>query len=98
MSEPRKLLREADPRMLVQLTVEELRAMIADILDQKLKARLGNGAAGLLNAEQAAQYLGYSREWVYRNWQKIGGKKIGGKGLRFDDAELQSWVESRKGS
>ena len=99
MSEPAKnILREADPRMLVQISVEELRAIVGDVVEQKLKARLSTARpGGLLNAEQAASVLGYSKDWVYKNWQKIGGKKIGGSGIRFDAAELNRWVESRGG-
>ena len=99
MTEPNKNLREADPRMLVQLSVEELRGIVADVVEQKLKARLLTARpGGLLNAEQAAAVLGYSRDWIYKNWAKIGGKKIGGSGLRFDAAELEKWIESRKGA
>jgi predicted DNA-binding transcriptional regulator AlpA len=95
--EPKNTLRKADSRMVVQLSVEELRAIFADIVDERLKARLANGKPnGLLTAEQAADFLGYSKDWVYKNWQKIGGKKIGGRGLRFDAAELQAWVDSRR--
>ncbi len=69
MSESDKKIREADSRMLVQLSVEELRNIVSEIVEQKLKARLVNGrASGLLNAEQAAEFLGYS---------KIGSIKIG---------------------
>jgi predicted DNA-binding transcriptional regulator AlpA len=79
--------------------VEELRAIVADVLDQKLRARLSNGnPSGLLTVEQAAEFLCYSKDWVYKNWQKIGGKKIGGKGLRFDAKDLQNWIQSRKGA
>jgi len=96
MSEPRKL-READSRMLVQLSVEELRGIVAEVVEEKLKARLSTARpSGLLTVDQAAAFLGYSEDWIYKNWQKIGGKKIGAKGLRFDAAELQSWVDSRK--
>jgi len=99
MSEPKKLLREADARMIVQLNVEELRGVIADVVRMELKAKGTNGAApGLLNAEQAANFLSYSVHWVYKNWAQIGGKKIGKRGLRFDAADLQKWVESRKSS
>ena len=89
-------LRQADPRMLVQISVEELRAIVAEVIEQKLKARLSSARpGGLLNAEQAAAFLGYSKDWVYKNWQKIGGRKIGGSGVRFDAVELQNWVDSR---
>jgi len=82
--------------MLVQLTVEELRAIVAEVVEQQLRARLSNGKAnGLLTAEQAAEFLGYSKDWVYKNWQRIGGKKIGGRGLRFDAGELEKWVATR---
>ncbi|MBI2364094.1 MAG: helix-turn-helix domain-containing protein [Deltaproteobacteria bacterium] len=68
---------------------------MADVVEQKLKALPSARAGRLLNAEQAAEFLGYSKDWVYKNWHKIGGKKIGGSGIRFDAAELNKWVESR---
>jgi len=101
MSEPVKkiipLRPEAVPadKMLVMLTAGELREIISEVVEQKLK-RMSPAQGSLLTTEQAAERLGYSKEWVYRNWQKIGGKKIGGRGLRFDAAELQSWIDSRK--
>ena len=95
MSESKTILREADGRMIVELRVEDLRALIDDVLEQKLRWLLTARPGGLLNAEQAAEYLGYSKDWVYKNWQKIGGKKIGGSGIRFPVADLQAWVESR---
>ena len=98
MSQPKDTLRVPDSRMLVQLSVEEWRAILGEIVDQKLKARLPNGKPnGLLTAEEAAEFLGYSKDWVYKNWQKIGGKKIGGRGLRFDARELERWVATRNG-
>jgi len=99
MSEPRKIVRTVDDRMIIQLSVEELRSIIGAVIEERLRARISNGfAPGLLNAEQAAKFLGYSKDWLYKNWQTVGGKKIGKRGLRFDAAELQKWVESRKGS
>jgi predicted DNA-binding transcriptional regulator AlpA len=80
------------------LTVGELRELVGEVVEQKLRRLSTARPGGLLNAEQAAEFLGYSKDWVYKNWQKVGGKKIGGKGLRFDAAELQSWVESRNGA
>jgi predicted DNA-binding transcriptional regulator AlpA len=90
-------LREADSRMIVQLSVEELRGIVADVVRAELKTRvLSGGPRDLLDTEQAAKFLGYSEDWIYKNWRKIGGRKIGGKGLRFDAAELEAWVASRK--
>jgi hypothetical protein len=37
VNEPAKLLRQVDPRMLAQLSVEELRAIVAEMAGQKLK-------------------------------------------------------------
>ena len=102
MSEPTKkvmpLRADTIPadKMLVTMTAADMRELIAEVVEQKLK-RISMAQGALLNTEQAAERLGYSKQWVYRNWQKIGGKKIGGKGLRFDATELQAWIESRKG-
>jgi predicted DNA-binding transcriptional regulator AlpA len=105
MSEPSKkiipLRQDAAPpdKMLVMMNAGELRELIGEIVEQKLKRVTAWRAGELLNAEQAAEFLGYSKDWVYKNWQRIGGgKKIAGKGLRFDAAELQKWVESRNGA
>jgi excisionase family DNA binding protein len=96
MSEPRKtvpLKPDALPpdKMIVTMTAGELRALIAEIMDQKLK-RLAPERNGLLTVEQAAEFLGYSKDWVFKNWKRIGGKKIGGRGVRFDAADLESWI------
>jgi hypothetical protein len=72
------------------LTEERLRTIIR----QELKAAMP-AHESLLNAEQAAAYLGYDKFWVYRHWQKLGGKKISGKGLRFDRADLERWAKTR---
>jgi hypothetical protein len=50
----------------------------------------------LVCAEAAAEFLGYSKDWVYRHWKKIGGRKIGAKGLRFSRYDLERWAASRK--
>ena len=101
MTEPRSRIRplRADAvtadKMVVTMTAADLREVIGEVVEQKLR-RISPGRPSLLTAEQAAQFLQYSKDWIYKNWQKIGGKKIGEKGLRFDAAELQAWVESRK--
>ena len=100
MSEPKKVIplkpdSVLADRMLVTMTAGELRDLIGEVVEQKLKRLSIAMPRGLLNADETAAFLGYSRDWVYKHWQKIGGKKIGGKGLRFDAAELEKWVESR---
>jgi len=75
---------------MVTITVGELRSLVDEILDEKLR-RLGAGRNnGLLTVEQAAEFLGYGKDWLYKNWRKIGGK-----GVRFDAADLESWIKSR---
>jgi predicted DNA-binding transcriptional regulator AlpA len=104
MSEPARkvvLLKQGTvppDKMLVLMNAGELRELIAEVVEQKLNRLSTARPGGLLRAEQAAEFLGYSKDWVYRNWQRIGGQKIGGKGLRFDAVELQRWIESRRGS
>lgn len=50
--------------------------------------------ADLWDVEQAAEYLGYSRETLYKKVQReqVPYVKIGGM-LRFDAAELDQWIE-----
>jgi len=100
MSEPAKKLVPLNPemippdRMIVTMTAGDLRELIGEIVEQKLK-RFSASRNGLLTVEQAAEYLGYSKDWVFKNWKRIGGRKIGGKGVRFDAKDLESWIKSR---
>jgi predicted DNA-binding transcriptional regulator AlpA len=103
MSEPSKKIISLQPdavpadKMIVSLTAGELRELIGEVVEQKLRRVSGPAASGLLTVDQASEILGYSKDWVYRNWRKVGGaKKISGRGLRFDAVELQNWIESRK--
>src|SRR5690348_12894938 len=103
MSEPTKkvipLRSDGVPadKMIVCLTAGELRELVGEVVEQKLKRAASSVPGGLLTVDQASEILGYSKDWIYRNWRNIGGaKKISGRGLRFDAAQLQSWIESRK--
>ena len=84
----------APDKLVVTITVGELRSLVGEILDEKL-GRLSTGRNGLMTVEQAAEFLGYSKDWVFKNWRQIGGKKIGGRGVRFDAADLEIWFKSR---
>jgi hypothetical protein len=79
MSEPNKkiILLRADTvpadKMLVMMTAVDLRDLVAEVVEQKLK-RLSTARSGLLNTEQAAEFLCYSptvtRHLVQlRTWQ-----------------------------
>jgi hypothetical protein len=83
-------------RLLVQLTEADLRELIRA---EVAKAISGNSRddGGLLNVEGAAKFIHQSKIWVYRNWQKVGGRKLGPKSLRFTKADLQKWINSKEG-
>jgi excisionase family DNA binding protein len=82
-------------KMIVTITVGELRLIVGEIVEEKLRRVATGRTNGLLTVEQAAEFLGYSKDWVYQNWKRIGGRKIGGRGVRFDPADLEAWVKSR---
>src|SRR5262245_13453909 len=94
----------SEPAKIVTLTQEELESLLEQAAERgALRAltgnRNGNGHVSddrLVCAQTAADFLGYSKDWIYRNWKKIGGRKIGAKGLRFSPHELERWATSRK--
>ena len=72
------------------------------IVREEVRACLGESGrrplvGNMLTAEEAAKFLNYSRDWVYRNWRRIGGVKVGKRGVRFSRRALEVWVASRKG-
>ena len=77
--------------LLRKIVREEVQAAI-----NQLNGKLG-GVGNMMNADEAATFLGYSRDWVYRNWQKMGGRKIGKRGIRFSRRDLEAWTSSRRG-
>jgi predicted DNA-binding transcriptional regulator AlpA len=91
---------------IIVLTPEELESLLERAAERGAIRALagnhnGNGHAPedrLVSAEDAAKFLGYSKDWVYRHWKKIGGRKIGVKGLRFSRHDLERWAASRKPS
>jgi len=88
----------SEPAKIVVLNTDELEALIKRAVQEALQGKNGSSGETMLNAEQAGQFLGFSRDWVYRNWQKIGGRKIGKRGIRFRYSELEAWVASRENS
>jgi excisionase family DNA binding protein len=54
------------------------------------------GEDRLLNARDAAEFLGVSRAWLYKNSGKLPfARKVGGA-LRFDRRQMKRWLESRR--
>ena len=80
---------------IVVLTESELESVIKRTVAETLKAQ--NGKDNMVTANEAADFLSYSRDWVYRNWQRIGGRKVGRRGIRFRREDLEAWAASRKG-
>jgi predicted DNA-binding transcriptional regulator AlpA len=51
----------------------------------------------LLTADEAAQMLSVSPDWLYRNAKKLPfTRKLGPKMLRFDYRGMVKWIETRK--
>jgi predicted DNA-binding transcriptional regulator AlpA len=85
----------APARMLVTLSVGELREMIR----QELQAieRTGAEADEWVDIKMAAKLMGVSPEWLYHNRKTLPFvSKIGPRLLRFSRNGLQKWMASRK--
>ena len=89
---------------IVTLTAEQLESLLEQAAERGAMRALGHNHNGnghvvddrFVNAKDAGEFLGYSKDWVYRHWKKIGGCKMGAKGLRFSRHELERWAASRK--
>jgi excisionase family DNA binding protein len=61
-------------------------------------AEIFNGSSlfrSLLTIEEAADYLGMSAKWLYRNYRDLPHVKIGGgtkPRIRFKTADLDTWI------
>ena len=92
----------SEPTTVVTLTLEELKLVLEQVVEQSVTRALAANQNDhvpddrLVSADGAADFLGYSKDWIYRHWKKIGGRKIGAKGLRFSRHELERWAASRK--
>jgi Helix-turn-helix domain len=85
-------------KMLVQLTVEELGAIIEQAV---VRALQNNGHAQekgvYLTPEQAAKIMGVDTNWLYRHRKTLPfAKGVTKKMLRFDEAGLRRWMQSRR--
>jgi hypothetical protein len=80
--------------MVVQLSTDELRAIIRDEVHAALKAAPKDDK--LLTVEEVCASLNVNPEWVYHNVKKLPFvRKVGGM-LRFSSNGLQRWIETRK--
>jgi predicted DNA-binding transcriptional regulator AlpA len=53
---------------------------------------------GLLNVEQAAQFLQVSKSWLYQHPEVPRHRIPGSNLLRFDQEEMMVWLKSGKAS
>ncbi len=83
---------------MVILTENQLKEIVREAVAEALKApRFGGHNDKMLTAKEAAAFLNYSRDWIYRNKDKVGGRRIGKRGIRFFRADLEAWIASRQG-
>jgi predicted DNA-binding transcriptional regulator AlpA len=91
MSEPAAKNKEP---LVVQLTVDELSAIVREAVMHALKAVPRDDE--LLTIEQVCKKLNVSDEWIYHHVKKLPFvRKVGGM-LRFISNGLQRYIESTK--
>lgn len=77
--------------MVVQLTIGELRQLIADTVRETLNSKDGE----IFDVKGAMSVLSVSADWIYRHWKQLGGRKIG-KEIRFYRSDLNRFMKSRQ--
>lgn len=88
-------------RMIVTLTVGELRALIREEVQRALAERRGGAAAGparsYIGPEELAKHFGVSRGTVH-NWVRTGGcpHEVRGKIVRFKLSDVEAWFAAGK--
>jgi predicted DNA-binding transcriptional regulator AlpA len=84
----------------VSLTVPELQKLIREEVTNALEFHSTDAGAAqdkLLTAPEAAELIGMSSDWLYRNSKKLPfTRKLGAKALRFSRAGLEKWLAARK--
>src|SRR5262245_20513340 len=82
------------------LVVTLLTSQLREIVQQELQAALKNVAGlneRLLDADEAAQLLGVSPDWLYRQAKKLPFTcKLAPKLLRFSYQGILKWIATRK--
>jgi len=77
------------------LTVAQLREIVRE--EVKAATTTQQDADRLLTAEEAAEMLSMSPDWLYRNAKKLPfTRRLGHKMLRFSQRGIVKWLESRK--
>jgi predicted DNA-binding transcriptional regulator AlpA len=90
-------LRPEPESMIVTLRVTDLRRIVREELKAVLAEKNGTAEpTQLLRLSEAAKRLNQSKDWLYRHWREVGGKKLGPKSIRFAIQDLEKWLQSRR--
>jgi predicted DNA-binding transcriptional regulator AlpA len=96
MSESAGNTQVQDSGLIVTLQVGQFRELVR----QEVQAALSNGhdlGERLLDADEAAQLLGVSTDFLYRNAKKLPfTRKLAPKLLRFSYQGILKWLATRK--
>ncbi|HYT54941.1 MAG TPA: helix-turn-helix domain-containing protein [Verrucomicrobiae bacterium] len=91
MSDPAKKITST---MVVQLSTDELKAIIAEAVQSAMKALPRDDK--LITVAEVSEILNCNEEWVYHNARELPFvRKVGGM-LRFSSNGLQRYIESKK--
>jgi len=81
--------------MLVTMTAGQLRELIRDEI--KAASTTQHEIDRMLTAEEAAEILSMSTDWLYRNAKKLPfTRKLGPKMLRFSEQGIIKWLATRR--
>ena len=94
MSDPAKILGDA------------LRAELKKVVREALREELAENSTAtdteedsLLTPDQAAEFIGVNRRWLYRHAAKLPfTRRISRKSLRFCERGLRAWAAAKKPS
>src|SRR5262244_1144748 len=95
MDQPTPTPRAPDSTMLVTITVGQLRELVREEIQAATTTR--HEADRMLTAEEAADMLSMSTDWLYRNAKKLPfTRKLGPKMLRFSQQGIIKWLATRR--
>ena len=84
-----------DSTMLVTITVGQLRELVREEIQAATTTQ--HETDRMLTAEEAAEMLSMSTDWLYRNAKKLPfTRKLGPKMLRFSQQGIVKWLPTRK--
>jgi len=92
---PTSITKAPDSTMLVTITVGQLRELVREAI--KAADTTQHEIDRMLTAEEAAEILSMSTDWLYRNAKKLPfTRKLGPKMLRFSEQGIIKWLTTKK--